>query len=109
VIEADPEGVDLGGPAIEGNVVAVVDRPAPPPGASFGSRPADAVDLRIGRSVAGLLPDDATLQFGLRGIGKGIAASIGCPVRIWSGTVTVAVADLYRSGLLVGPAVTAYT
>jgi acyl-CoA hydrolase len=109
VIEADRVGVDLGGPAVEGNIVVAIDRPAPPPGRSFGSRRADDVDLRIGRSVAALLPDDATLQFGLGGIGAAIASSIERPVRIWSGMVTESVADLHRRGLLLAPAVTAYT
>ncbi|MEO6570065.1 MAG: acetyl-CoA hydrolase/transferase C-terminal domain-containing protein, partial [Ilumatobacteraceae bacterium] len=88
--------------------VAVRDRPA---GGDVGttSRPADEVDLRIGALVAGLVPDDATLQFGPGGIGEGIARAVDRPVRVWSGLCTDAVASLHQRGLLMSPAVAAYT
>src|SRR5690606_5346190 len=63
---------------------------------------------RIGALVAGLLPDDPTLQFGPGGIGAGIARSLDRPVRIWSGLITDQMAELHERGLLVGPAVGAY-
>ena len=72
------------------------------------SRSADGVDARIGSLVASLLPNEPTLQFGPGGIGEGIADAIARPVRIWSGLVTDAMADLLRRGLLGGPVVAAY-
>lgn len=108
VVEVGDTLPDLGGPEIEGNVVATLARPGPNGAASVTSRPADVVDLRIGELVASLLPDDATLQFGPGGIGEGIARSIDRPVRIWSGLVTDAMASLADRGLLAAPAVGAY-
>ena len=45
-----------------------------------------------------VLPEDPTLQFGPGGIGEGVVAALDRPVRIWSGLVTEAVADLDRRG-----------
>ncbi|MGA1439855.1 MAG: acetyl-CoA hydrolase/transferase C-terminal domain-containing protein [Ilumatobacteraceae bacterium] len=109
VVEVDHDAPDLGGPAIAGNVVAAVDRPPTASGDPSASRSADEVDLRIGASVAALLPDDATLQFGPGGIGEGIARSIDRPVRIRSGLLTDAMAELHDRGLLIEAAVAAYT
>lgn len=108
VVEIDDEAPDLGGPLIEGNIVAVVERPpaAAPP---VVSRAADELDLAIGATVAALLPDEPTVQFGPGGIAEGIARSIERPVRIWSGLVTDAMAELHERGLLIAPAVGAYT
>ena len=108
VIEVDHDGVDLGGPDIEGNVVAVVPRP-PAAESPAPSRPAGEIDLTIGSLVASLLPDDATLQFGPGGVGEGIARALDRPVRIWSGLLTDAMAELHDRGLLLEPAVAAYT
>jgi acyl-CoA hydrolase len=107
VVEIDEDGVDLGGPIVEGNIVARLPRPGGSP--ATGSRPADDVDLRIGAQVASLMPDHATLQFGPGGIGEGIARAIDRPVRIWSGLCTDAMAELDERGLLSAPAVAAYT
>lgn len=109
VVEVDAHAPDLGAPLVDGNVVAVVHRPpatADPPAAS---RTADDVDLAIGATVASLLPDGPTLQFGPGGIAEGIARSIDRSVRIWSGLVTDAMAELHERGLLLAPAVGAYT
>ena len=108
VVEVDDAAPDLGGPGVEGAIVAVVERPEAthPPAAS---RPADAVDLAIGALVADLLPDAPTLQIGPGGIAEGIARAIDRPVHVWSGLVTDAVAELDDRGLLLGPAVAAYT
>ncbi len=109
VVEVDEHGVDLGGPEIEGIIVATIERPARPPGASSAtSRRADEIDRAIGAQVAALLPDGATLQFGPGGIGEGIAASLERPVAIWSGLVTEAMAELADRGLLLRPVVAAY-
>lgn len=109
VVEVDEEAPDLGGPLIEGDVVAVVSRPPAAAGAAAVSRVADDVDLAIGATVTSLLPPDATLQFGPGGIAEGIARSIDRPVRIWSGLVTDAMAELHDRDLLLSPAVAAYT
>lgn len=109
VVEIDHSAADLGGPAIEGEIVATVDRPPSTGGEAAVSRAADDVDLTIGATVASLLPDDATLQFGPGGIGEGIARSVTRPVRIWSGLLTDAMAELDERGLLIEPAVAAYT
>ena len=108
VVEVDEGGDDLGGPAIEGNIVATLARTTsdvrPTP-----SRSADAVDLAIGTTVASLLPDEATLQFGPGGIGEGIARALDRPTRLWSGLCTASMASLHDRGLLLAPVVAAYT
>lgn len=109
VVEVDDDAPDLGGPLVEGRVAAVVDRPAPATTPPAVSRLADELDLAIGSTVVSLLPDEPTLQFGPGGISEGIARSIDRPVRIWSGLVTDAMAELHDRGLLVNPAVAAYT
>ena len=108
VLELDEQAPDLGGPDVEGNVVAVVPRPA---GAAVvvPQRPADEVDLRIGAMVASLVPEDATIQFGPGGIGEGIARALDRPVHIRSGLVTDAMAGLHARRLLLSPATAAYT
>jgi acyl CoA:acetate/3-ketoacid CoA transferase beta subunit len=108
VVEVDERGVDLGGPAIEGNVVAEVARPhvhdeMPPP------RPIDDVDRRIAEHVVSLLPVDATVQFGIGGVAEAIAATIDRPVRLWSGLLTDTAAGMYDRGLLREPVVASYT
>ncbi len=107
VVEVNDDGPDLGGPEITGEIVATVARP-PAAVAAASSRPADAIDMRIGALVASLLPDDPTLQFGPGGIGEGIARALDRPVRIWSGLVTDSMAELQRRGLLLAPVVAAY-
>lgn len=109
VVELDADAPDLGGPLVEGDVVAVVDRPPPTAVRPSASRAADDLDLAIGATVASILPDDPTLQFGPGGIAEGIARSLRRPVRIWSGLVTDAMAELHERGLLLSPAVAAYT
>jgi len=108
VVEIDDDAVDLGAAEIEGNIVATTARPAPTNPTSVSSRPADDVDLQIGRSVVSLLPDHPTLQFGPGGIGEGIVRALDRPVRIWSGLVTDATAGLHQRGLLCEPAVATY-
>jgi len=108
VVEVDEAGADLGGPPIPGPIVAIVERPymaAAPP----APRRPDQVELRIGRNVVQLLPDDPTLQFGPGGIAEAIIASLDSPVGIWSGLVTDAVAALAERGLLKDVATAAYT
>ena len=109
VLEIDEHGTDLGGPPIEGSIVATLERPAAAATPPAASRPADEIDLRIGGLVASLVPGDATLQFGPGGVGEGIARALDRPGRIWSGLCTDAMASLHQRGLLSAPAVAAYT
>ena len=109
VVEIDDDAPDLGGPTIDGEVAAVVDRPASAGAPTAVSRVADAVDLAIGATVTSLFPSEPTLQFGPGGIAEGIARSIDRPVRIWSGLLTDAMAELHDRELLLAPAVAAYT
>jgi acyl-CoA hydrolase len=107
VVEVDPGGADLGGPPIEGHILAVIDRP-PPTEASPVPRAPDDVERAIGRNVVSVLPDQPTLQFGPGGVAEAILTSIDRPVGIWSGLVTDSVADLHERGLLQGTATAAY-
>ncbi len=106
VVEVDPDGVDLGAPPIEGSIVATLERPAADD--ALVVRGPDDVELAVGRNVVSVIPDDPTLQFGPGGIGEGVVAALDRPVRIWSGLVTEAVADLHRRGLLRGSVTAAY-
>ena len=105
----DLGAIDLGGPVIPGNIVATVARPGQLTNDSATQRPADEIDVRIGELVVSLLPEQPTLQFGPGGIGEGIARALNKPVNIWSGLLTDAMAELDQRGLLLGPAVAAYT
>ena len=101
VVEIDQDGPDLGGPLIESEVAAIVERPprtrpVPMP------RPPEEVDLAVGRRVAALLPDRATIQLGPGGMADAIALSVDRPVAVWSGLVTDALATLADRGLLLG-------
>lgn len=109
VVEIDEDAIDLGGPDVRGNIVAEVPRPAAPADATAFSREADDVDTEIGTLVASIVPDDATLQFGPGGIGEGIARRLDRPVRLWSGLLTEAMAELHGRDLLLAPATAAYT
>ena len=107
VVEVDAHGVDLGGPAVRGNIIAELPRPVDD--RTVTTRHADDIDLTIGALVASLVPDDASLQFGPGGVGEGIARALDRPVRIWSGLCTDAIASLHPRGLLAAPVVAAYT
>lgn len=105
VVEA-VEGPDLGAPEIEGNVVAVLDGG---PGASEPPvREADDVERRIAEAAAAVVPEGATVQYGLGRLPEAVVRALSAPVAIASGLVTDAVADLAERGLLVGPALASY-
>jgi acyl-CoA hydrolase len=106
VVEIDEDAPDLGAPLIPGAIAAVVTRAAgvaPPL-----PRVPDAVDLQIGRRVAAMLPDDATIQLGPGGIAEAIVAGLERPVGIWSGLVTDAMASLAGRDLLRGVVTAGY-
>jgi acyl-CoA hydrolase len=97
---------DLRTPAVEGNVVAVLDRaepPDPPP-----SPPSGPAERRIGELVAGLVPEGATIQWGPGRVGASVVAALDKPVAVRSGLVTDELVALNRRGLLAGPAEAAY-
>lgn len=108
VVEIDDGAPDLGGPLVEAPVAAIVGRP-PAESAGSTARLADDVDLAIGRIAASILPDEPTLQFGPGGTTEGITRSIDRPVHVLSGLITDAVAELHERGLLLSPAIAAYT
>lgn len=106
VVEVDSTASDVGLPEIPGNIVdvrevtAVADAYTPPePG---------PCELKIARTVAALLPNEPTLQFGPGAITSAILDAIDCPVRIASGLATAAIADLADRNLLRGRALATY-
>jgi acyl-CoA hydrolase len=108
VVELDDESIDLGAPAIPGNIVATVERPERRPPLP-DSREPDDVDRAIAAHVRSVLPERATLQLGPGAIADAIVAGLDRPVSIWSGLVTERVAALAGRGLLDGPVVAGYT
>jgi acyl-CoA hydrolase len=106
VVEVDDDAPDLGAPLIDGDIVAVVARAGGAPSAA--PRTCDDVDLAIGRRVASLLPDDATIQLGPGGIADAVVAGIERPVRVFSGLLGESTAALARRGLLSGTATAGY-
>ena len=106
VVEVDEDAPDLGTPVIPGEIAAVVKRAtvSTPP----VPRVPDALDLEIGRRVAELVPDDATIQLGPGGIAEAIVASLERPVEIWSGLLTDAMAALADRDLLRGTVTAGY-
>ncbi|HMC39765.1 MAG TPA: acetyl-CoA hydrolase/transferase C-terminal domain-containing protein, partial [Acidimicrobiales bacterium] len=101
------------GPELPGTTVPdVIDRvePADPPP---DGRRSPAHD-QVGRLVAGLVPDGATIQWGPGGVGAATVAALATlstverPVRVRSGLVTDELVGLAARGLLDGPAEAAY-
>jgi acyl-CoA hydrolase len=84
-------------------VVERTDPPDPPPTHRPG--PGHAA---IGRLVAGLVPEGATIQWGPGAVGAAVVAALDRPVRVRSGLVTDELADLAERGLLAAPAESAY-
>lgn len=96
----------LGPPLPECRIAGVVDRvdpPDPPP----DNRTSPEHD-QIGRLVARLVPDGATVQWGPGAIGASVVAALDRPVRVRSGLVTDELAGLAAKGLLAAPAEAAY-
>jgi acyl-CoA hydrolase len=106
VVEVDDGAPDLGTPAIPGRIVAAVPRAAMPTPPT--PRVPDEIDLEIGRRVAALVPDDATIQLGPGGIAAAIVAGLERPVGIWSGLLTDAMASLADRDLLRGTVTAGY-
>jgi acyl-CoA hydrolase len=106
IVQAVDDAEDVGAPALEGNVVAALDggrRPSP-----RVSRSPNAAERRIAELVATLVPDGATVQYGLGTTSEAVIGALSRPVRILSGLVTDVVVDLHDRGLLVGEVAAAY-
>lgn len=100
------DGPDLGGPLIEGPVAHVLDggeRAEPPP-----ARDAGPLDRQIAEAAAALVPEGATVQYGLGRLPEAVIRSLSVPVAVVSGLVTDALGDLADRGLLVGEALASY-
>jgi acyl-CoA hydrolase len=103
VVELDEDGPDLGTPDITGPITSVVPRQFGP--YALPPYALDPVTEAIARRVAGLLPEEPTLQFGPSPITEGVLRVLDRPAHVWSGLVTEAVLDLRARGLLLSPAV----
>ena len=102
VVEVDEEAEDIGAPPITCEITRTVtarDRLMTAPA------PIDAshADRAIAGHVVSLLPPDATLQFGPGAVADVVVRAIDTPVRVWSGLLTDAVAELAARDLLPRP------
>ena len=70
--------------------------------------PLDELAAAVGRQVARLVPEGATLQYGPGAVGDAAVRSLDVPVRIESGLVTDAARALDARGLLLGTPRAAY-
>jgi acyl-CoA hydrolase len=87
-------------------VLGVVERTDPP---DAPPDPRAGPELgQIGRLVAPLIPDGATIQWGPGAVGASVVAALERPVRVRSGLVTDELVDLSARGLLSAPAEAAY-
>jgi acyl-CoA hydrolase len=106
VVEIDESAIDVGAPDIDGNIVATITRDGGP--ITTAPRRNDDVDRAIGRTVAALLPDDATIQLGPGGIAEAVVANLDRPVHVFSGLLTESAAELAERGLLAGTVTAGY-
>ena len=90
----------------EAEIVAVYDR-AEPPDAAPANRLGPEHE-RIGRLVADLIPDGATIQWGPGAVGAAVVEALDRPVAVRSGLVTDELAGLAARGLMEGRATSAY-
>ena len=95
------------GVVVPADRVVVVDEVERPPIVLPAPAP-DDVATAVGRHVARLVPEGATVQYGPGAIGDAALRSLDVPVRVESGLVTDAVLDLDRRGLLAGNPRAAY-
>lgn len=106
VVEVDPAGPVVPGPAVPGNVVGVVEGTATRVGPPAGEP--DAVDRAIAAHVSRILPAEPILQYGPGALLDSIVRAVDRPVGIFSGLVTDAAVALARDGRLRGTAVGGY-
>ena len=106
VVQEVDDADDVGTAAFEGNVVGVIGggkRPSP-----RETRPPNAAELRIAELAAALVPDGATVQYGIGTGPEAVVAAITRPVTILSGLVTDAVVALDDRGCLIGEVLASY-
>lgn len=108
VVERWPAAVSLAlGPTLPAcHVAGVIDR-ADPPDPPPDNRTSPEHE-EVGRRVAALIPEDATVQWGPGAIGASVIAALKRPVRVRSGLVTGELVGLAQRGLLAAPAQAAY-
>lgn len=106
VVERWEGDAPAGLPTLDARVDAVIDRMDPPD--PLPANEPRAEHRRIGRLVASLVPEAATIQWGPGVVGASVVAALERPVSVWSGLVTDELVQLRRAGLLDGPATAAY-
>ena len=94
-------------PALPDDQVTVVARSSRHP-VELPRTTADKVSDAIGGHIAALVPEGAAIQVGPGSIGDAVLRSLSAPVRVHTGMITDAVADLDAAGLLLGPPRGAY-
>src|ERR1700758_3582861 len=106
VVLVDEQAPDLGSPIIPGRVERAVAAEFVHQGPVEGKL--DAVDRRVGETVAAMIPEGATIQFGPGAMSAAIVASIDRPVGVWSGLTTSSLVNLAERSMLKGTAVSTY-
>lgn len=107
VVEADPSLPDIEAPEVPGRPDLVVESEVPAVQPAIAT--VDDTDRRIGKLVASVIPDGATVQHGPGSIAEAVIAALDRPVRVFSGMVTDSLVTLADRGLLAeSPAVAAY-
>jgi acyl-CoA hydrolase len=106
VVEVDETGPDIATPLIPGRIELVVESQRPHHVPVL--RTPSAADRTIARLVAGLLPENATIQTGPGVIGDAVLDAIDIAVQVQSGQVSDALVGLEQRGLLRGRATASY-
>ncbi|HET6964964.1 MAG TPA: acetyl-CoA hydrolase/transferase C-terminal domain-containing protein [Acidimicrobiales bacterium] len=96
----------LGPPLPACRIAGVIDR-ADPPDPLPDNRTSPEHE-EVGRLVAALIPENATVQWGPGAIAASVVAALDRPVRVRSGLVTDELVGLAERGLLAAPAQAAY-
>lgn len=107
IVEVDTTLPDVANAtAISVDGVEAVEALVPAP--TWETSEPDPVDVHIGSLMASLVPKEATVQYGVGAIGEAAMRSISTRVRIHSGMITEAVADLAERALVTGLVTTGY-
>jgi hypothetical protein len=106
VVQEVEDADDVGAPLVEGDVVGVIGGgrrgPARVP------RPIAPAEARIAELASALVPDGATLQYGIGAAPEAVVGAISRPVTILSGLVTDVVRELHDRGDVAGAIVGSY-
>jgi acyl-CoA hydrolase len=106
VIVVDPTLPDVDAPKLPAREYELLEERIPLPDAF--SPPSNPVDDMIGAAMASLVPPHVTIQYGPGSIGDSAVRNISVPVKVHSGMVTDALAELADKGLLENQATSAY-